>query len=311
MTNVPQQEPGPPREPAARAAEAITTKRRSQLQMIARRFLQHRLAVISLVVLILVSLGAFLGPYLWTWDHGVHRAIPPSAPPGLDHPLGTTNAGHDVLGQSMRGAQQSLKIALTVSLIATTLGALWGAIAGYHRGWVDAIMMRFVDLLLVVPLLVVVAAIAGNVRGGTTWSAIALITAAFSWTIISRVVRGVVLSLREQEFVEAARAAGASTTRIILRHLLPNTAGPIIVAATLLVAQAILIEASLSFIGFGIQPPDISLGRMIQDARSAPFTRPWLFYPPGVLIVLICLTINFIGDGLRDALDPRQTMVRR
>nr|WP_236544033.1 ABC transporter permease [Spiractinospora alimapuensis] len=279
--------------------------------MVARRFLQHRLAVISLIVLALLALGAFLGPYLWTWDHSVHRAIPPSAPPSPDHPLGTTNAGHDVLGQSMRGAQQSLKIALTVSLVATVLGALWGAVAGYHRGWLDALMMRFVDLLLVVPLLVVVAAIAGNVRGGTTWYAIAFITAAFSWTIISRVVRGVVLSLREQEFVEAARASGASTTRIIVRHLLPNTAGPIIVAATLLVAQAILIEASLSFIGFGIQPPDISLGRMIQDARSAPFTRPWLFYPPGVLIVLICLTINFVGDGLRDALDPRQTMVRR
>ena len=145
----------------------------------------------------------------------------------------------------------------------------------------------------------------------TTWWAVALIIALFSWTTIARVVRGVVLSLREQEFVEAARAAGASDARIVLHHLLPNAAGPTIVAATLLIATSILLEASMSFLGFGIQAPDISLGLMIDNARTAAFTRPWLFYPPGLFIVMICLTINFIGDGLRDALDPRQTITRR
>ncbi|CAM4187335.1 ABC transporter permease [Nocardiopsis rhodophaea] len=295
----------------AGAEPVATSRQRGQTRVIMTRFLRHRPAVVSLVLLIAIAAFAFLGPYVWTWDHLVHREIPGNQPPSLDHPLGTTSAGHDILGQLMRGTQQTLKVALTVSLLATVVGSVWGAVAGYLRGWPDAIMMRVVDVMLVVPLLVVVSAIGGNFRGGTTWYAVALIIAAFSWTTISRVVRGVVLSLREQEFVEAARAAGASGARIVFRHLLPNAAGPIIVAATLLIAVAILLEASMSFLGFGIQSPDISLGLMVDNAKTAAFTRPWLFYPPGLIIVLICLTINFIGDGLRDALDPRQTMVRR
>jgi peptide/nickel transport system permease protein len=284
---------------------------RTQWQLVRARFRRHRPAMVSLVLLAAVVAFAFLGPLVWTWDHQVHREIPSNQAPSLAHPFGTTNAGHDVMGQVMRGTQQSLQIALTISVLGTVFGAVWGAVAGYYRGWVDAVMMRIVDVFLVVPLLVVVAAVGGNVQGGTSWYSVALIIAAFSWTSISRVVRGVVLSLREQEFVEAARAAGASDARIVFRHLLPNAAGPIIVAATLLIATAVLLEAALSFIGFGIQPPDISLGQMIGNAETAAFTRPWLFYPPGVAIILICLTVNFIGDGLRDALDPRQTMVRR
>ncbi len=291
--------------------DAPDTAAHGQLRLVLARFVRHRMAMTSLAVFVLTVLFAFAGPLLWAWDHTVHREILPNQPPSWDHPFGTTNAGHDVLGQLMRGTQQTIKVALTVSVLATAFGAVWGAVAGYYRGWVDAVMMRTVDVLMVVPLLVAVAAIGGNVRGGTTWWVVALIIALFSWTTIARVVRGVVLSLREQEFVEAARAAGASDARIILRHLLPNAAGPVIVAATLLIATAILLEASMSFLGFGIQAPDISLGLMIDNARTAAFTRPWLFYPPGLFIVLICLTINFIGDGLRDALDPRQTMVRR
>lgn len=267
--------------------------------------------MISLVVLVVVVLAAFVGPLLWRWDHTVHLEIPPSVPPNADHPLGTTTAGHDVLGQLMRGAQQTLKVAFTVSVMGTVIGSLWGATAGYYGGRIDALMMRVADVFMIVPLLVMVAAIAGNARAGTTWYAVALIIGFFSWAQIARVVRSVVLSLREQEFVEAAKAAGASPGWIIVRHLLPNAAGPIIVAATLLIAVAILLEAGMSFLQFGIQPPDISLGQMISDARTAVSTRPWLFYPPGLLLLVICLTINFIGDGLRDALDPRQTMVRR
>ncbi|MDA2807897.1 ABC transporter permease [Nocardiopsis suaedae] len=284
---------------------------RGQLRTVAARFSRHRPAVASLAVLAALAAFAFAGPLLWQWDHTVSSDIPSSAEPSAAHPLGTTSAGNDVLGQLMRGMQQTLKVAFSVTVLATVLGSVWGAVAGYFRGWVDAVMMRLVDVLLIVPLLVVVAAVGGNVRGGTTWYGVALVIAAFSWTPISRVVRGVVLSLREQEFVEAARAAGASHARIILRHLLPNAAGPIIVAATLLIAVAILVEAAMSFLGFGIQAPDVSLGLMVQHAKTAAFTRPWLFYPPGLTIVLIALVINFIGDGLRDALDPRQTMVRR
>jgi peptide/nickel transport system permease protein len=292
-------------------AESITTVERSQFRLVLTRFLHHRLAVGSLVVFLLVVAFAFVGPFFWPYDHTIARGVPSSSPPSWAHPFGTTSAGHDVLGQVMRGTQQSLKVALTVAVISTVIGALWGAVAGLYRGWIDTIMMRVVDVILVVPLLVLVTAMAGNVRGGTTWWAVALVIAAFGWTGTSRVVRGVVLSLREQEFVEACRAMGSSDTRIIMRHLLPNASGPIIVAGTLAVAVAILAEAALSFLGFGIQPPDTSLGLLIENARTAPFTRPWLFYPPGLFIILIALTINFVGDGLRDALDPRQTAVRR
>ncbi|NKY96097.1 ABC transporter permease [Nocardiopsis alborubida] len=300
-----------PQAPRSADAESVGGAERTQFQMILSRFLRHRAAMISLVVLVAVVLAAFAGPLFWRWDHTVHLEIPPSVPPGADHPLGTTTAGHDVLGQLMRGAQQTLKVAFTVSVMGTVIGSLWGATAGYYGGRIDALMMRVADVFMIVPLLVMVAAIAGNARAGTTWYAVALIIGFFSWAQIARVVRSVVLSLREQEFVEAARAAGASPGWIIVRHLLPNAAGPIIVAATLLIAVAILLEAGMSFLQFGIQPPDISLGQMISDARTAVSTRPWLFYPPGLLLLVICLTINFIGDGLRDALDPRQTMVRR
>lgn len=300
-----------PQAPRSADAESVGGAERTQFQMILSRFLRHRAAMISLVVLVAVVLAAFVGPLFWRWDHTVHLEIPPSVPPGADHPLGTTTAGHDVLGQLMRGAQQTLKVAFTVSVMGTVIGSLWGATAGYYGGRIDALMMRVADVFMIVPLLVMVAAIAGNARAGTTWYAVALIIGFFSWAQIARVVRSVVLSLREQEFVEAAKAAGASPGWIIVRHLLPNAAGPIIVAATLLIAVAILLEAGMSFLQFGIQPPDISLGQMISDARTAVSTRPWLFYPPGLLLLVICLTINFIGDGLRDALDPRQTMVRR
>lgn len=286
-------------------------RERSRLSLVMRRFFRHRPAVASLIVFLLIVAFAFVGPLVWPYDHTITRGVPGTAPPSWDHPFGTTSAGQDVLGQVMRGTQQSLKVALTVAAISTTIGALWGAVAGLYRGWVDAIMMRVVDVILVVPLLVLVTALAGNLRGGTTWWAVALVIAAFGWTSTARVVRGVVLAMRELEFVEATRAMGANDAHIVTRHLIPNAAGTIIVSGTLLVAVAILIEAGLSFLGFGIQPPDTSLGLLVENARTAPFVRPWLFYPPGVAIVLIALTINFIGDGLRDALDPRQVMVRR
>jgi peptide/nickel transport system permease protein len=294
-------------------AEAITTKERSQLQMVMTRFLRHRLAVASLVALLLLIGFAFLGPILWQWDYKIHREIPSNVPWFQDtaHPLGTTSAGQDMTGMVMRGAQQSLKVALMVSLMTGVIAALWGTVAGLFRGWVDGVMMRFVDVVLVIPLLVLVAAVAGNIRGGTSWLAVALVIGFFAWPLYSRVIRGVVLSLREQEFIEAARAMGASNARIVLRHLIPNVTGPIIVSMTIIAAVAILIEAGLSFLQVGIQPPDTSLGLQVTGALTAINTRPWLFYPPGIMILLIALTINFIGDGLRDALDPRQTMVRR
>ena len=232
-------------------------------------------------------------------------------PPNLSYPFGTDQVGHDMLAQVIRGTQQSMKIALVVMVIATVLGTLWGAAAGFYRGWLDAALMRFVDILLTLPFIAVAIALNANIRGGGAWWALALVLGLLSWTGISRVVRGVVLSLREQEFIEAARAMGASDSRIILRHLVPNAMGVVIVSATIIIAAAILAETALSFIGFGVQAPDTSLGLLITNAQSAVTTRPWLFYFPGVFIILIALTINFIGDGLRDAFDPRQSLVRK
>lgn len=304
--------PGPP--PALIGprgdAERIATEQRSQLKIITMRFFQHRPAVISLIVLILIVLFAFVGPLVWKWDHTINRAIPSDMGPSWDHPFGTTRAGHDYMGQMMRAVQQSLKVGVVVATMVTVLGTLFGSIAGYYRGRVDALIMRGVDVLIIIPLLAVVLVLSSATKG-TSWYHVALIIGAFGWLSTARVVRGLVLSLREQEFVEAARALGASDSRIIRKHLVPNALGVIIVDATLVVAIAILVEAALSFLGFGITIPDTSLGLLIQNAQSAVFVRPRLFYIPGVFLIVICLAINFVGDGLRDALDPKRQAVRR
>lgn len=209
----------------------------------------------------------------------------------------------------MRGTQTSLKIAIMIALGSTLLGAVWGAVAGFYRGIVDAVMMRIADLVLTLPLFAIALVISS--RTGGSWYWIAIVIAGLTWAYVARVVRSAVLSLREKEFIEAARALGASDTRIIFRHLLPNALGPIIVNATILVATGILTETALSFLGFGVQPPDTSLGLLVSQAQTAVDTRPWLFYIPGAFIIAIALTINFIGDGLRDAFDPRQQRVRQ
>lgn len=291
-------------------ADRIATEERSQLRIVLSRFVRHRLAMVSLVILLLIAAFAFLGPLLWQWDHTVNRAIPSDEGPSLAHPFGTTRAGHDYMGQMMRATQQSLKVGFVVAIMVSGLGTLFGALAGYYRGRVDAIIMRSVDVLIIIPLLAVVLVLASQTQG-TQWYHVALIIGAFGWLSTARVVRGLVLSIREQEFIEAARALGASDRRIIGRHIVPNAFGVIIVDATLVIAIAILVEAALSFIGFGITIPDTSLGILIQNAQTAVFARPRLFYIPGVFLIIICLTINFIGDGLRDALDPKQLVGRR
>jgi ABC-type dipeptide/oligopeptide/nickel transport system permease subunit len=292
--------------PAAPERE-FTVAERNQWQLVLRRFLQHRLAVGSLVVFVLLVLLAYVGGALWQYDFG---EITPdnSQPPSLDHPFGTDAVGKDQFAQVLRGTQISLQIAVLVAFFSTLVGTVWGAVAGYFGGVVDTVMMRITDLILTLPLLAVAAMLAHNFGG--SWWLISLVIAGLYWAYVSRVSRGVVLSLREKEFIEAARALGASDARIILRHLVPNALGSIIVNATILVAIAILLETSLSYLGFGVRPPDTSLGILVSEAQTALTTRPWLFYFPGLFIIVIALTINFIGDGLRDALDPQQTKVR-
>jgi ABC-type dipeptide/oligopeptide/nickel transport system permease subunit len=296
--------------PSAAGAQVITTRQRSQSELVLRRFLRHRLAVGSLIVFVLIVVFAFAGPLVWKYDY-TYIDGPSYSPPSGSYPLGTDQAGHDLLAQIMRGSQQSLKISLLVALLATTVGALIGAIAGFYRGWVDNLLMRGADIVLTLPAIAVAATLAVNIKGGGAWWGIALVLAALGWAAISRVVRGVVLSLREQEFIEAARAMGASDLRIIIRHLVPNALGTVIVAATITIATAILTETALSFIGFGVTAPDTSLGLLIAQAQLSVQTQPWLFYFPGLFIIMIALTVNFIGDGMRDAFDPRQTLVRR
>jgi ABC-type dipeptide/oligopeptide/nickel transport system permease subunit len=285
----------------------FTVAQRSQAQLVLRRFLRHRLAMISLVMLLTVVLLAFVGGALWHYDVSALTGDY-SQPPSWKHPFGTDASGHDFFAQVLRGTQISIGIAVLVAIFSTVVGTIWGTTAGYYRGLVDAVMMRFSDLVLTLPLLAV-AAVLGHNTGGSWWL-IAVVLAGLQWAYVSRVARGVVLSLREKEFIEAAKALGAGDARIIFRHLVPNALGPVIVNATVLVAIAILLETALSYLGFGVRPPDTSLGLLVSNAQTAVQTRPWLFYIPGAFIIVIALTINFIGDGLRDAFDPQQTKVR-
>ncbi|MGH3935950.1 MAG: ABC transporter permease [Pseudonocardiaceae bacterium] len=286
----------------------FTIAERGQAQLVARRFRQHRLAVASLAVLLALVVLAFVGG--WLWKYSVADITPDeSQPPSWNHPFGTDAAGRDTFAQVLRGTQISIGISVLVAIFSTLIGTIWGAAAGYYRGTVDTVMMRIADLLLTLPL-IAVAAVLGHNTGGSWWL-IAVIISGLSWAYVSRVVRGVVLSLREKEFIEAAKALGASDARIIFRHLVPNALGPVIVNATILVAFAMLAETALSYLGFGVRSPDTSLGLLVRQAQTAVQTRPWLFYFPGLFIILIALTINFIGDGLRDAFDPQQARVRR
>lgn len=294
--------------PAGKTEREFTVKERSQWQMSYRRFLRHRIAAASVVVFILLFLFAFLLPHFWKYSY---TELTPdfNQSPSWEHPFGTDSLGTDELSVVMRGTGQSLKVAFMIGIIGTTLGAIWGVISGFLSGIVDSSLMRFADLLLTIPGLVLAAALAHNFGG--SWWVIGLVLAGASAPYVARVVRGNVLSLREREFIEASRALGATNKRIMVRHLLPNTFPVLIVNATLLIATGILAETALSFVGFGIRPPDTSLGVLITGAQTAVDTRPWLFYFPGIFIILIALTVNFIGDGLRDALDPRQTRERR
>jgi peptide/nickel transport system permease protein len=280
---------------------------RSQARTIVRRFLRHRLAVTSLAIFVAVVLFAYVGGWLWRYSY---TDITPdsSQPPSFAHPFGTDAIGHDELAMVMQGTQKSIAIAFVVALVAGAIGTIWGATAGYFHGRVDNLMMRFTDLVLTLPLLVVAAVLATNTHG--SWFYVSLIIGGLQWAYVARIVRGEVLSLRERDFVEAARALGARARWIIARHLIPNVLGTVIVTVTILVAVAILLEAALSFLGFGVQPPDTSLGLLVSNAQSAVSVRPWLFYFPGLFIIIIALTVNFIGDGLRDAFDPKQTRRR-
>ena len=307
-------QPGAP-EKSAPVEREFTVKERTQWQLALRRFMRHRLAVGSLILFVLLMIFAFVLPYFWQYKYSDYvgqcvqsDGLLGACSPSLKHPFGT-DGNFDMLALVMRGTQQSLKVTFLISIIGAGGGAIWGVVSGYFRGAVDSALMRLADLVLTIPSLALAAAIA--YKNGGSLVMIGIILGGVSAPYVARVVRGVVLSLREREFVEAARALGASNTRIMFRHLLPNTTPVLIVNATLLIATGILLETALSYLGVGIQAPDTSLGLIVSANQEAALHQWWRFYSPGIFIILIALTVNFIGDGLRDALDPRQTRERR
>ena len=268
------------------------------------RFLHNRLATTGAILLLLLVVFAFVGPLLWTYDYRFHAEIITDSPPSLAHPFGTSRSGHDLLGQVMRGTQQSLQVGVIAGTLSAGIGAVWGAVAGLRGGWLDSLLMRGVDVVLTVPLLVIVLVLAGG--GGATWLEVAIVIGLFGWAAVARIVRGLAVSVCAHEYVDTARALGASDRRILVAHVLPNVAGAAAVAGTVTASAAVLIEAALSFLGFGVTPPDTSLGQLVGTAQDAAFTRPWLFLLPGAFLVVVSVAVNLVGDGLADALDVRR-----
>jgi oligopeptide transport system permease protein len=289
-----------------------------------RRLLKNKLAVFGLIVVIVITLASILGPliikatlgitpdYIPSNDVKLIKSFPPFT--GVNgefswvHPMGTDNAGRDQLARVLQGGQISLFVGIISTLVSLIIGISYGAIAGYVGGRLDNLMMRLVDVLYSLPYVILVIVLLSMFRSQTARGQLVLLFVALgsvSWLTMARIVRGQVLSLKNQEFVLAARATGVSTTRIIFRHLVPNTLGPVIVYATLTIPQVMLTEAFLSFLGFGVQAPLASWGSLSSDGVQNIAIFPWQLIFPGVTMALTLFSLNFLGDGLRDALDPQ------
>lgn len=282
-----------------------TEKRYTRRQLVRRRFMRNKLAVTGLIILAFMFALAFIGPsfsqYKWDELDFFNFLSPPSISNG--HYFGTSQIGGDVYTLTLRGLQKSLFIGLLVAFFSTGVAAIVGAFAGYMAGRVDRSLMWIVDMLLVLPSFLIVAVLSPLYRG-KTWLVFVVLLAAFSWMITARIVRGLAMSLRERDFVKAARYMGVPTWKIVFRHLIPNMSSILIIDATLNVGGAILSETGLSYLGFGVQPPDVSLGSLIAAGTSSALTYPWLFMFAGGILILTVLSVSFVGDGLRDAFDP-------
>jgi peptide/nickel transport system permease protein len=272
-----------------------------------RRFRRHRLAFVGLIILSTLAILSIAAPvFVPHTPYAIDLQAVEQGPSG-EHWMGTDDAGRDVLSRLLHAGRISLTVGVVVVAIALFIGMSLGATAGYFGGWADSVLMRFVDVVLAFPPILIVITIV-SILGPSLFNLI-FVMGLLSWPPIARLLRAEFLSLRERDFTMAARAVGVPGSRIVLRHLLPNAMAPIIVAATFGVATAILLEAGLSFLGLGVQRPTPSWGNMLAAAQSMTVLdrMPWLWVPPGMMIALAVLAINFLGDGLRDALDPRMT----
>ncbi|HXY28313.1 MAG TPA: ABC transporter permease [Acidimicrobiales bacterium] len=288
----------------------LTAESKSQWRIVLGRFFHQRLAVTGLCVFALLGAASVLVGHFWSYSYtDITNNL--NDPPSWTNPFGTNSIGNDMFAQVMAGVEKDIQIALTVAAMATVIGVTIGAIAGFYRGWVDSLLMRFVDLVLVLPVLAVLIVLANKLsKESNNWLGLAIIIGLLSWTYVARLVRADFLSLRERDFVEASRALGATNRRIITRHMLPNAVGPIIVNATLTVALSIIFETTLSYLGLGVQPPGVSLGLLVDQGQDSATTEWWLFVFPVVFLIILILSIFLIGDGLREAFDPKKSHVR-
>ena len=297
LTNKPVEDPdlAPGHEPVVR----------SNWQIFRRRFFRHKLALVSIVILAVLMIACFGAPWLAPYKQGAQNLLNSDTGPSAKHWFGTDDLGRDQLSEIMYAGRISLTIGLVVALLSTIVGVTVGAVAAYSGKATDASLSGVTDLFLILPDLALLAVAILIV--GQNPTSIIIVLALLSWMYVARIVRAQVLSLKEKEFVEAARASGASTTRILIRHIIPNCTGTIMVNATLTIAAAVSTEAALSFLGFGVQPPQNSWGRMLSDAEAyaTSTSKFYLLFFPALALVLTVLAVNFLGDALRDAFDPQ------
>jgi peptide/nickel transport system permease protein len=297
-----------------------TVTEESPWKVIWKRFRKHKLAVGGMVTISLIALACYLAPLYAPYDpirtlsRDENDQILRNDPPSLEHLMGTDNIGRDVFSRLLYAGRISLSVAFIVTILATVIGVVIGSLSGYYGGWIDEGIQRFVEFLITIPLLPLLLAFSALLRGVSIpgippeWSSAAIITIIlilFGWMSASILIRGMVLSLRNQEFTEAAKALGLGSLGIITRHMIPNSLAPIIVSATLSLGGVIVLESALSFLGFGIQPPVPTWGNMLNEYQNEMWTQPAKVFYPGLVIFICVLAFNYIGDGLRDAMDPR------
>ncbi|MCB9450669.1 MAG: ABC transporter permease [Anaerolineaceae bacterium] len=291
--------------PAAAVAQLKLTNARPQRNRTLRRFLKHRVAIAAVIVLTVIALVSIFAPVLERYGDDKIDLRAAGQPPSADHWFGTDRVGRDIWSRTLNGGPISLSVGVGATLIATSIGTVLGAVSGFYRGWVDNIIMRITDIVMTFPSIVIMLTLAALLPR-SVW-AIILIIGGLSWPAVARLVRAQFLSIRESEFVVAARCIGVQDRRIIMNHILPNVVAPLVALITFSIGSAILTEAGLSFLGLGVPPPTPSWGNMLESARNLDILQnlPWMWIPPAVMTVLTVLCVNFIGDGIRDAIDPR------